>query len=141
MPAGYRSDRNLGRAPSTRAGGVVFRRVGARPEYLLVRARTPDGAWVFPKGHIEAGESPERAALREVFEEAGVRAAIVARLGPLGLDGDTAEMFLLVYEAAGDVPGERECAWLEYEQALRALGFAESRELLKSANQIAGSPP
>jgi diadenosine hexaphosphate hydrolase (ATP-forming) len=49
------------------AGGVVFRRDGA---VLLLQHR--EGTWVFPKGHLDPGESPLEAALREVEEEAGV---------------------------------------------------------------------
>lgn len=37
--------------------------------------------WVFPKGHLEAGEEPEAAAVREVREETGLR---IRLLGPLG---------------------------------------------------------
>lgn len=33
-----------------------------------------------PKGHIEAGETPAAAALREVWEETGIRAAIESPL-------------------------------------------------------------
>jgi diadenosine hexaphosphate hydrolase (ATP-forming) len=42
---------------------------------LLIRHR--NGSWVFPKGHIEPGESKVDAAVREVEEEAGVQASIV----------------------------------------------------------------
>jgi HD-GYP domain-containing protein (c-di-GMP phosphodiesterase class II)/8-oxo-dGTP pyrophosphatase MutT (NUDIX family) len=49
------------------AGGVVFSKSG---EVLLIQDRS--GRWTFPKGHIEAGESPEQAALREIQEETGV---------------------------------------------------------------------
>ena len=65
----------------THAGGVVVRTVDGEREYLLVEARRSPGEWVLPKGHIEAGETPEAAAAREVEEEAGVRAAVVARAG------------------------------------------------------------
>ena len=51
------------------AGGVVF---NDRQQVLLIRQR--DGSWVFPKGHIDPGEDPLSTALREVEEEAGVRA-------------------------------------------------------------------
>lgn len=39
---------------------------------LLIRHR--NGTWVFPKGHVEAGESKVDTAVREVEEEAGVQA-------------------------------------------------------------------
>jgi diadenosine hexaphosphate hydrolase (ATP-forming) len=54
------------------AGGIVFNEAG---DVLLIRHRT--GSWVFPKGHIERGESKADAAVREVEEEAGVQATIL----------------------------------------------------------------
>jgi len=39
---------------------------------LLIRHR--NGTWVFPKGHVEPGESKVDTAVREVEEEAGVQA-------------------------------------------------------------------
>jgi|FLYL01.1.fsa_nt_gi diadenosine hexaphosphate hydrolase (ATP-forming) len=53
----------------TGAGGIVF---SARGHVLVLRHQS--GAWVFPKGHIDPGESALEAALREVEEEAGVQA-------------------------------------------------------------------
>ena len=63
------------------AGGVVVRLIDNDLHYLLVEASDNPGMWVLPKGHIEEGETPEAAAVREIIEEAGVRAAIVARAG------------------------------------------------------------
>jgi ADP-ribose pyrophosphatase YjhB (NUDIX family) len=37
--------------------------------------------WSLPKGHIEEGETPEQAALREVAEETGIESAIERSLG------------------------------------------------------------
>ncbi len=51
------------------AGGVVF-----RPDGAVLLLRHLEGSWVFPKGHIDSGEDALAAALREVEEEAGVRA-------------------------------------------------------------------
>ena len=58
------------------AGALVF--IDGR---VLVLRRNDREEWVFPKGHLEAGELPEQAAIREVREEAGVE---VRLLGPLG---------------------------------------------------------
>lgn len=49
------------------AGGVVF-----RPDGAVLVLRHIEGTWVFPKGHIDPGETALGAALREVEEEAGV---------------------------------------------------------------------
>lgn len=57
------------------AGGLVMIQ-----EKLLVLKRC-NGAWLFPKGHIDPGETPEIAAVREVKEESGITARIVATLG------------------------------------------------------------
>lgn len=48
--------------------GVLFRAPG--PLYLLVR-RSDTGEWAQPGGHLEAGETPEQAAVRECSEEIG----------------------------------------------------------------------
>ena len=37
--------------------------------------------WSLPKGHIEAGETPEQAAIREVAEETGIQSEISRELG------------------------------------------------------------
>ena len=56
-------------------GGVILdgRKV------LLIQVKNMKGKkiWTFPKGHIEAGETPRQAALREVLEETGYKAVIV----------------------------------------------------------------
>ena len=64
----------------THAGGVVAREAGGERRYLLVRA-SRDPGWVLPKGHIERGETPEQAAVREVAEEAGISIEITGLAG------------------------------------------------------------
>jgi DNA polymerase len=55
------------------AGIVLFRVDRGRRLYLFLKRR--EGFLDFPKGHIEVGEDPKAAAVRETFEEAGVTAS------------------------------------------------------------------
>lgn len=66
-------------APPRSAGILLFRTGAAELEVLLVKPGGPFwrsrdvGAWMIPKGMVEAGEAPVEAALREFAEETGTR--------------------------------------------------------------------
>ena len=64
--------------PEFSCGGVML----DGNKVLLVQVKSMKGRkiWTFPKGHIEAGETPRQAALREVLEETGYRAGILRPL-------------------------------------------------------------
>ena len=51
-------------------GAVVFTKRNGDPEFLIVQEQA--GAYSFPKGHMESGETEEQTARREVFEETGL---------------------------------------------------------------------
>ncbi len=59
------------------AGGVLIK----DGKVLLIK--NPSGVWTFPKGLVERGEKPEEAAVREVYEETGVKGNIVSELGEI----------------------------------------------------------
>ena len=84
----------------TPAAGVL---VADRGRLLLVRRKLPPyaGLWSMPAGFMEYGESPSGCAVRETFEETGLR----VRLGPLvgvysGEDDPRTHAILIVYRAA-----------------------------------------
>ena len=67
------------------AGGLVIDSSGTKG-LLIGRIDLKDQSrekllWSLPKGHIEAGESPEQAAIREVKEETGIESEIQKSLG------------------------------------------------------------
>ena len=122
------------------AGGVVVRSVDGQLEYLLVEASDRRGMWLLPKGHIEAGETPEAAAVREVMEEAGVRAVIVGRAGEseYQVDGKAIRVVFYLMQYQGDVSRDeqRGVAWRRYEDALAQLHFENTRLILRRAHAL-----
>ena len=67
------------------AGGLVIDFSGTKG-LLIGRLDQKDEArerllWSLPKGHIESGETPEEAAIREVAEETGIQSEILRELG------------------------------------------------------------
>ena len=121
----------------THAGGVVVRRDGPELRFLLVTARRQPGLWVFPKGHIEIGETPEQAAVREVVEEAGVHATVVAPIGATefrSARGQVRAQFYLMDFVSETAPGEdRRLAWMTADEARRALIYEDARLLITRA--------
>ena len=67
--------------PVPQAGGIAFRGSGRDLSILLVTSKKQAGFWIFPKGHIERGETAAEAGVRETEEEAGVTGDL---LGPVG---------------------------------------------------------
>ncbi len=76
------------------ASAVVLRRDGR--VLLVQRARAPlTDTWTLPGGKLEAGETPEEAAAREVREETGIDVLIGAHL----LDVEVASHLIAVFAA------------------------------------------
>jgi 8-oxo-dGTP pyrophosphatase MutT (NUDIX family) len=121
----------------SQAGAIAFRTCAGSLEILLVRAKQNPNHWIFPKGHVECGESEENAALRELREEAGMVGELICHVGALDFDQSEesvhVEYYLFRYsETLG--PGEgREPQWCAYDEALRLLSFQDSRDMLRIA--------
>jgi ADP-ribose pyrophosphatase YjhB (NUDIX family) len=75
-------------------GGIVLLRRGIQPQF---------GKWVFPGGFVDRGESVAQAAVRETFEEVGLRVSVTGILDVYSYPGD--EVAVVVY--AADVIGGR----------------------------------
>ena len=120
------------------AGAIVFRIEGGIVRVLLVRAKKDPNLWVFPKGHIDPGEQPAMAALREAFEEAGVAGLVLRSAGPpltfpRGNEVVAVSYFLVQLTAEMPSPERREKVWLLPEEADEKLVFDNSRQLLRRA--------
>lgn len=56
-------------------GVIPFRWSSGEKEYLILLQT--NNCWSFPKGHMEASETEEQTALRELFEETGLHARLI----------------------------------------------------------------
>lgn len=120
------------------AGAIVVRAGKAGPRILLVTARRNPRNWIFPKGHVESGETLKLAAVREAREEAGVAGKVVgAAVGKMSFEfGDHSyrvTYFVVTTADSGKEREGRQLRWLKYKQALRRLTYDETRELLREA--------
>src|SRR5829696_2370119 len=78
---GRRRGRRLATVDETSAGGLVVDEGQVNAVIIGRLDRKGRLLWSLPKGHIEAGETPEQTAVREVAEETGIIGEVVAPLG------------------------------------------------------------
>ena len=126
------------------AGGVVIKKERKEVKVLLIKDSY--GHWIWPKGHIEKGESDEEAAIREISEETGLKTLeIVKKLGKqeyyFTLKGKkifkTVTVFLLKANAREKLKIQAEeiedARWFSAEKALETIEYEGSRTHLKKA--------
>jgi 8-oxo-dGTP pyrophosphatase MutT (NUDIX family) len=120
------------------SGAIVVRFNGDEPQVLLVTAKRNPKRWIFPKGHIEKGESAEEAALREAREEAGVVGKPIGAAGTLEYRflgaGFRVEYFLAVLKREAGPPEKgRTRDWCSFDEAMERLRFKNTKKLLRKA--------
>jgi 8-oxo-dGTP pyrophosphatase MutT (NUDIX family) len=119
---------------ATHAGAITGRIDHEAVWILLVTSKKDRAQWIFPKGHIELGESAETAALRELREEAGIIGHSLGLLGQLAFEADGSELvdyYLVRYLAEqGRGEPERQVQWFRFDDAINRLTFPDARKLL-----------
>jgi 8-oxo-dGTP pyrophosphatase MutT (NUDIX family) len=138
------------------AGGVVVRQMRGRWWLAAIEpaGRSPSAGktvLALPKGLVDAGETPEQTALREVREETGLETARVAKLGDIKYVytrswGDMERVFkvvsfyLLRYKSGklGEIAPEmrvevRRAEWIPLDDAPCELAYKGEREMAAKA--------
>ncbi|HVP15428.1 MAG TPA: NUDIX hydrolase [Terriglobales bacterium] len=119
------------------AAGVILEHRG---RVLLVRRKFEPraGAWCFPAGFMEYGETPEHCALRETAEETGLDARLTGLFGVYAGQDDPRTRAVLVLYTAERVggrlkPGDDaiDAKWFAPRGVPRAIAFAAHRQALK----------
>jgi 8-oxo-dGTP diphosphatase len=130
------------------AGGVVWRRAEASGVEVLLVHRPKYDDWSLPKGKLDAGETHEAAAVREVQEETGLRCRLGDELrtveytdhrgrpkvvrywamtpeGDLATDGSLTDRFTPTEEID-------QARWVKREDARGLLSYAHDAEVVDS---------
>jgi len=137
------------RVDEVSAGGLVIDTTG-KLGLLIGRRDQKDASgkrilWSLPKGHIEEGESPEQAALREVQEETGIESVIEKSLGVIDfwfMAGGkrihkTVHHYLFRESGGLLAPQETEVdevAWFPLGEIVERLAYPDEKKLIARTN-------
>jgi 8-oxo-dGTP diphosphatase len=127
------------------AGGLVVRRHSGILQIVVVH-RPVQEDWSFPKGKLEAGETLDVAALREVREETGMTCDLLRFIGHTeyvdrkGRQKTVAYWIMAATEGSFS-PNEEvdELRWLPLDEGSRLLSYPRDQELiavLMAADQV-----
>ncbi|MBV8205759.1 MAG: NUDIX domain-containing protein [Acidobacteria bacterium] len=146
------------------AGGVVLRFLRGRWRLAAIVPRRDNDdpgkpALALPKGIVDAGERAEQTACREVFEETGLKAELVTKLGDIRYVytrtwGDRARVFKIVsfylFRFASGKIGAiapemqhevTEARWIPLDDAHRLLSYRGEREMAVKAQEYVANHP
>ena len=139
--------RRLRTVDETSAGGLVVDADRASAALIGRLDRRGRLLWSLPKGHIESGETPEQAAIREVAEETGIDGRVLAPLGTIDYwfvaedrrVHKTVHHFLM--EAVGGELSDEdvevtEVAWVPLGELDGRLAYADERRLVRLATDM-----
>ncbi len=126
------------------SGGVIIKKYPAGLKVLLIKDGY--GHWTWPKGNIEAGESPQDAATREIAEEVGLKdIELIDKIADIRyyyrLKGRLIfkTVYLYLFETRMEEPIKvlkseiDDAQWLSPEIALERVEYKGSKEVLKKA--------
>jgi ADP-ribose pyrophosphatase YjhB (NUDIX family) len=137
------------RVDEVSAGGLVVDSTG-KLGLLIGRRDLKDASgkkilWSLPKGHIEEGETPEEAALREVAEETGIQSEIEKSLGVIdfwfmagGKRIHKTVHHYLFRESGGLLAAQEsevdEVAWFPLDEIIEKLAYPDEKKLIARTN-------
>jgi 8-oxo-dGTP diphosphatase len=130
------------------AAGVVLVRPGQRGPEVAVVHRPHRADWSLPKGKLEAGERHEAAAVRETWEETGVRGSLGPSLGGRRYAVDGVPKHVRYWRAVAHAVEHREpdaeideIRWLRRKAAKDLLTYQDDRALVDLALAFPDTTP
>ncbi len=126
-------------------GAVVYKTSNKGIKYLLLNSIGLDSYWGFPKGHMEYSETEEETALREVFEECGLKVNLIdgfRATDKYNIDNFIEkEVVLFLGEADNSlikiqVEEIEDYRWCNYEEDKSLLTYESGRRILSDTNKF-----
>ena len=126
-------------------GAVVYTFLNGRIHYVIIQQQ--EGFHGFPKGHVEKNETEGETALREIYEEVGLRPTLIKGFKvideyPLPHKQNVIKQvvyFLAEYSSQAIIIQEEEllgAMLLPYEEAIKILDYESSRKVLAQADHF-----
>ena len=139
------------RVDEVSAGGLVIDETGTKG-LLIGRRDLKDASrerllWSLPKGHIEAGETPEMAAIREVHEETGIESEITRELGVIDFwfmaSGKRIHKTVHHYlfrkvggTLAPQITEVDDVGWFPLEEIVNLLAYPDEKKLIAKSGEL-----
>jgi 8-oxo-dGTP pyrophosphatase MutT (NUDIX family) len=149
--AAHPKNRYAKRVDEISAGGLVIDFSGTKG-LLIGRFDQKDATrerllWSLPKGHIEEGETPEEAAIREVAEETGIQSEISRELGVIdfwfmagGKRIHKTVHHYLFKEVGGNLAPQEsevdEARWFPLEEIVNLLAYPDEKKLIARSGDL-----
>lgn len=126
-------------------GAVVFTKNADGIKYVIIESK--EGFFGFPKGHIEGNETEEETALREIYEETGLKVNLIEGFRaedshPFKKKGETrikhVVYFLAEYSDQAPTAQESELNsihLMDYNTAISSFQFESSRRILSESDE------
>ncbi|SHJ70022.1 ADP-ribose pyrophosphatase YjhB, NUDIX family [Anaerobranca californiensis DSM 14826] len=126
-------------------GAVVYKRVNGEILFLLLKHNN-GGHWGLPKGHVEEGEREGETAIREIYEETGIKIAKLYEDFRYEIEYSPIEgvMKKVIYFVAEAEEGEfknqeeeiEECIWVDFQKALEIATYENTKQLITKAYEF-----
>ena len=121
-------------------GAIIWREKEGRPHVLVLQHQN-GGHWAFPKGHVEDKETEEQTAVREIFEETGLKVKLDSSFRKVVTFSPKPRVMKdVVYFAAKPTGGKLkrqeaeviDIRWLTLGEALKLITYETDKSVLRS---------
>ena len=101
-------------------GAIIWREKDGKPHVLVLQHQN-GGHWAFPKGHVEDKETEEQTAVREIFEETGLKVKL-----------DSSFRRVVTFSPKPRVMKVIDIRWLTLGEALKLITYETDKSVLRS---------